>query len=99
MKHVNLKVYAETGVIRKFEGLRSVVEVCEEYGVKNQTVSNIGKVKERLWKYASSYYIDASASKNYKGGACKHMKRGKDYALNVAVMKQYIWEHSSAVDV
>ena len=72
--------------------------VCEQYGVKKQTVSDIRKSKEKLMKYAASYCVDTSSSKSGKVKTRKHMKTGKDQALDVT-MKWYVQERSSGANV
>ena len=42
----------------------SAARVCEQYGVKMQTVSGVGKSKDKLMKCATSYCVDASTSKS-----------------------------------
>ena len=50
-------------------------------------------------KYAASYCVHASSSKSGKVKTRKHMKTGKDQALDAAVMKWYVQERSSGVNV
>ena len=50
-------------------------------------------------KYAASYCVDASSSKSGKVKTRKHMKTGKDQALDAAVMKWYVQERSSGMNV
>ena len=88
-KRVNLSVVQKLELIKNIENGASVAGVCKQYGVKKQTVSNI-----RLMKYAASYCVDASSSKSGKVKTRKHMKTGKDQALDAAVMKWYVQERS-----
>ena len=96
---VNLSVVQKLELIKNIENGASVAGVCEQYGVKKQTVSDITKSKEKLMKYAASYCVDASFSKSGKVKTRKHMKTGKDQALDAAVMKWYVQERSSGVNV
>ena len=86
-KRVNLCVMQKLEVIKKLEKDSSVPSVCEKYGFKKQTVSDIRKIKDKLMKYAASCCVDASSSKSGKVSNRKHMKTGKDQALDAAVMK------------
>ena len=98
-KRVNLSVVQKLELIKNIENGASIVGVCEQYGVKKQMVSDIRKSKKKLMKYAASYCVDASSSKSGKVKTRKHMKTGKDQALDAAVMKWYIQERSSGVNV
>ena len=86
-------------LIEKIEKGASVAIVCEQYGVKKQTVSDIRKGKEKLIKYAALYCVDASSSKKGTVKNRKHMKTGKNQALDAAVMKWYVQKRSSGVNV
>ncbi|MPC18142.1 hypothetical protein E2C01_011018 [Portunus trituberculatus] len=44
------------------------MSVCEEYGGAKQTVLDIRESKDKLVKYSAKYCLDASSSKNGKGG-------------------------------
>ena len=98
-KRVNLSVVQKLELIENIENGASVGGVCEQYGVKKQTVSDIRKSKEKLMNFAASYCVDASSSKSGKVKTRKHMKTGKDKALDAAVMKWYVQERSSGVNV
>ena len=98
-KRVNLCVMQKLEVIKKLEKDSSVPSVCEKYGFKKQTVSDIRKIKDKLMKYAASCCVDASSSKSGKVSNRKHMKTGKDQALDAVVMKWYVQERSSGVNV
>ena len=86
-KRVNLSVVQKLELIKNIENGASVAGVFEQYGVKKQMASDIRKSKEKLMKYAASYCVDASSSKSGEVKTRKHMKTGKDQALDVAIMK------------
>ena len=98
-KRVNLSVVKKLELIKDIEKGATVKSVCEKYGVKKQTVSDIRKNKEKLEKFAASYCIDAASSKSGKVGNRKHMKTGKEESLDAAVMKWYVQERSNGVNV
>ncbi|CAK8681854.1 unnamed protein product [Clavelina lepadiformis] len=64
-KRLNLSVTQKLELIKKLEKGASVASVCDQYGVKKQTVSDI-KSKDKLLKYATSYCVDAASSKGGK---------------------------------
>ena len=98
-KRVNLSVVQKLKLIKNIENGASVAGVCKQYGVKKQLVCDIRKSKEKLMKYAALYCVDASSSQSGKVKTKKHMKTGKDQAFNAAVMKWYVQERSSGVNV
>ena len=75
-KRVNLSVVQKLELIKNIENGASVAGVCEQYGIKKQTVSDIRKSKEKLMKYVASYCVDALSSKSGKVKTRKHMKTG-----------------------
>lgn len=88
-KRVNLTVTQKLELIRKLENGVSVKHVCEEYGVKKQTVSDIRKAKAKLTEYALKYSVDGCTTKSGAGTPRKHMKVGHQ-DLNEAVYKWYV---------
>ncbi|CAK8691374.1 unnamed protein product [Clavelina lepadiformis] len=98
-KRVNLSVMQKLELIKKLEKGASVASVCDQYGVEKQTVSDIKKSKDKLLKYATSYCVDAASSKGGKVSNRKHMKMGKEQSLDAAVMKWYVQQRSSGVNV
>ena len=98
-KRVNLSMVKKLELIKDIEEGATVKSVCEKYGVKRQTVSDIRKNKEKLEKFAASYYNDAASSKSGKVGNRKHMKTGKEESLDAAVMKWYVQERFNGVNV
>ena len=72
-------------------------QVCNIYGVKKQTVSDIKRSKEKLEKYSVSYCLDASTSKGKQGRPRKHMRTGAQTQLDEAVLKWFRQQKSSGV--
>lgn len=98
-KRVNLSVAQKLELIKKLESGVSVTRVCDEYGVKKQTVSDIRKSKVKLQEYALKFSIDGSGSKSAGFSARKHMKPAKSQDLDEAVYKWYVQERSVGVKV
>ena len=87
-------------IIKKLETEMSVVSVCDEYGVKKRTVSDIKITnKDKLVKYAVSECVDCESSKSGKVGNRKHIKMGKDQSLDAVVKKWYVQQRSNGVYV
>ena len=86
-KRVTLSLAQKLELIAKLESGHTVAEVCEIYGVKKQTVSDIKKSKEKLKKYSVSFCIDPSSSKGKEGRLRKHMRTGQDTQLDEAVFE------------
>ena len=51
-KRVNLSIKQKLELISKLEGGASVEHVCEVYGIKKQTVSDIRKNKDKLIQFS-----------------------------------------------
>ena len=64
----------------------SVKRVCEEYGVKKQTLSDIRRQKEKLTQYSLKYSVDGYANKSGSSVLRKHMKVGNQKELDEAVL-------------
>ena len=84
-KQMALTVTQKLELISKLEKEASVATVCEEYGVAKQTVSNIGKSKNKLVEYSAKYFVDVSTSKSGNGAPRKNIRTGK----GAAVIKWY----------
>ena len=93
---MNLNVTQKFELTRKLENGKIVAQICDEYGIKKQTVSDIRKAKDKLRNYAANFCVDVPASKA-KDGPRKHMKMGKDMQLAAAVMKWYVQQKSSGM--
>ena len=67
---------------KKLELGVSVVRVCDECGVKKQTVSDIRPTKDKLTSYAMKF--DVASSKDRKGAVRKrkHMKVNLHFTLH-----------------
>ena len=74
---MNLNVTQKLELIRKLENEKIVAQICDDYGIKKQTVSDIRKVKDKLRNNAANFCVDVLASKA-KDGWWKHLKMGKD---------------------
>ncbi|KAG7155601.1 Tigger transposable element-derived protein 7-like 47 [Homarus americanus] len=92
-KHVTLSVNQKLELIRKLEAGASVARVCDEYGVKKQTVSDIRKAKDKLTAFSLKYTVDAN-SKSSSVGARKRMRVAKDTNLEEAVTKWFMQQRS-----
>ena len=86
-------------LVKEIEKGATVKSVCEKYGVKRQTVSDIRKTKEKVEKFAASYCIDAACSKSSKVGNKKHLKTGKEESLVAAVKKWYVQKRSNGFTI
>ncbi|XP_045104336.1 tigger transposable element-derived protein 7-like [Portunus trituberculatus] len=93
-KPVHLSVSQKLELLRKIDGGMSVAQVCELYGVKKQTVSDIKKARGKLENYAVKFAVSG------KGDATrKHMKDPKCVELDLAVYKWYTQERACGVEV
>ncbi|KAG7154915.1 Tigger transposable element-derived protein 7-like 30 [Homarus americanus] len=92
-KYVTLSVNQKLELIRKLEAGASVSRVCDEYGVKKQTVWDIRKAKDKLIAFSLKYNFDAT-SKSSSVGARKRMRVAKDTNLEEAVTKWFVQQRS-----
>ncbi|KAG7172019.1 Tigger transposable element-derived protein 7-like 15, partial [Homarus americanus] len=92
-KYVTLSVNQKLELIRKLEAGASVSRVCDEYGVKKQTVSDILKAKDKLIAFPLKYNVDAT-SKSSSVGVRKRMRVAKDTNLEEAVTKWFVQQRS-----
>lgn len=97
-KRVNLSVKQKLELIEKLESGWSVARVCEEYGVKKQTVSDIRKAKEKLKKFVLMCDVD-STSTAAEIGARKHMKMSQEASLEEAVLRWYVERRAEGAKV
>lgn len=97
-KRVNLSVKQKLELIEKLESGWSVARVCEEYGVKKQTVSDIRKAKEKLRKFVLMCDVDSTGS-GAEIGARKHMKMSQEASLEEAVLRWYVEQRSGGAKV
>ncbi|CAM1298588.1 Uncharacterised protein r2_g825 [Pycnogonum litorale] len=98
-KRVNLSIGDKLELIKKLESGVSVARVCEIYGVKKQTVSDIRKAKDTLRKYAVPFNVDSSKDKKGVIHVRRHMKDPQSKELEEAVFKWYVQQRSVKVNV
>ena len=55
IKHVDLSISEELELVTKFDSGGLIVLVCDEYGVKKQTVSDIWRSKDKLTSYGMKF--------------------------------------------
>ena len=98
-KRTNLTISAKLDLLKKLDSGCSVAKVCEGYGVKKQTVSDICKGRGKLEAFAVKF--DVSATKDRSGivHKRKHMKVCSSKDLEEAVFKWYTQERSVKVNV
>ena len=97
-KLVTLSVNQKLEHIRKLEAGASVKSVCEEYGVKKQTVSDIRKAKDKLLTFSLKYNVVEGRENSFVGGR-KRMRVSKDENLEEAVTKWFVQQRSCGVKV
>ncbi|XP_070593304.1 zinc finger protein 397-like [Erythrolamprus reginae] len=97
-KRVNLSVKQKLELIAKLESGWSVARVCEEYGVKKQTVSDIRKAKEKLRRFVLMCDVDATGS-SAEIGERKHMKMSQEASLEEAVLRWYVEQRAGGAKV
>ena len=97
-KLVTLSVNQKLEHIRKLEAGASVKSVCEEYGVKKQTVSDIRKAKDKLLAFSLKYYVVEGRENSFVGGR-KRMRVSKDENLKEAITKWFVQQRSCGVKV
>ena len=93
-KRRNLTISAKLELLKKFESGYSVAKVCEEYGVKKQTVSDICKAKEKLQALEIKFDVDANTDKSGMIHKRKRMKMCTSKELEEVVFKWYTQERS-----
>ena len=72
--------------------------VCEEYGLKKQTVSDIRKAKDKLLAFSLKYNV-IEGRENLSVGGRKRMRVSKDENLEEAVTKVFVQQRSCGVKV
>ncbi|KAM3845460.1 uncharacterized protein M6D78_003151 [Vipera latastei] len=98
-KRVNLSVKQKLELIEKLESGWSVARVCEEYGVKKQTVSDIRKAKEKLKRFVRMCDVDSTGAAAAEIGARKHMKMSQEASLEEAVLRWYLERRAEGAKV
>ena len=97
-KCTNLSSGAKLELIKKLESGVSVARVCDEYGVKKQTISDIRRSKEKLQAFALKFDVDPSKDKKDVHSR-KHMKVARNKDLEEAVYKCYVQQCSVSVNM
>ena len=98
-KCTNLSIGAKLKLIKKLKSGVSVARVCDEYGVKKQTVSDIRRSKEKLQAYAVKFDVNSNKDKKGVVHTRQHIKVAKSKNLEEAVYKWYVQEYSAGVNV
>ena len=98
-KRTNLSIAAKLELIEKLESGVSVARVCDEYGVKKQTVSDIRRSKEKLQAFAVNFDVDPSTDRKGVVHGRKHMKVSQSRDLEGAVYKWYMQQRAVNVNV
>ena len=76
-----------------------VVRICDEYGLKKQTVSDIRRSKDKLTSYAIKFDVTPSKDGRSAVHKRKHMKVPESRELVEAVYKWYVQQRSVSVNV
>ena len=95
-KRVHLSIQDKLELLKKLESGYSVARVCDEYGIKKQTVSDIRKAKDKLKSFAVNFEVEKASSIKDKR---KHMKMCSNKDLENAVYKWYMQQRSVQVSV
>ena len=98
-KRTNPTISAKLKLLKKLESGYSVAEVCEEYGVKKQTMSDIRKAEETLQAFTVKSDVDGNKDKKGMIHKRKHMKVCSSKELEEAVFKWYTQERSVKLNV
>ncbi|KAK4329010.1 hypothetical protein Pmani_000611 [Petrolisthes manimaculis] len=96
-KHVHLSIADKLELLKKLEAGASVSRVCEIYGVKKQTVSDIRKAKDKLRNYALKFNVDPTKDKKGVIHGRNHMRQPQSETLEEAVFKWYVQQRSVKV--
>ena len=86
-KRTNLTISAKLELLKKLDSGYSVAKVCEEYGVKKQTVSYIRKARGKLQAFAVEFDVSESKDKSGIAHKRKHMKVCSSKELEEVVFK------------
>ncbi|XP_076048822.1 uncharacterized protein LOC143029777 isoform X2 [Oratosquilla oratoria] len=98
-KRVTLTLAQKLEIVKKLEVGASVKHICEEYGIKKQTVSDIRRAKDKLNEFALKYSVDGYSSQTGALTARKHMRVGGQKELDEAVLKWYIQQKACGSNV
>lgn len=92
-KRINLTINQKLEIIQKLESGMSVAHICEQYGIKKQTVSDIKKNKSKINKF--TLMCDVGENSNPR----KRMKLARETSLEEAILKWYGQQRSCGVPV
>ncbi|XP_011864955.1 PREDICTED: uncharacterized protein LOC105560439 [Vollenhovia emeryi] len=99
-KRVELSVAQKLKLIEKLEqGVISVTDVCNMYGMHRNTVSNIRKSKPKLQKFFLTHNIDSSNFHASTVGNKRLIDFGPYTNLDTALYKWYSQQRSSGINV
>lgn len=95
-KHVTLTIINKLKVIEQLENGVSGKKIAQEFGISQQTVSDIKKQKESIKTFALKFDVG-----NNKSSVSNRqtLKKPKEVLLEEAVLKWYSQQRSSGVDV
>jgi transposase len=95
-KHVTLTISNKLKVIEKLENGVSGKKIAAEFGISQQTVSDIKKQKESIKSFALKFDVgsDKSSVSNRQT-----LKKPKEVLLEEAVLRWYLQQRSSGVGV
>ena len=95
VKLVSLSVNKKLELVNKLEGGASVKSVCEEHGVKKQTMSGIRKNKDKLLAFSVKYNV----IKGREGSSLGGRKRMRVSKYEEAVTIWFVQQRSCGVKV
>lgn len=105
-KRVSLSVNQKLELLRKLESGCSVSVLCQEYGVKKQTISDIRKSKDKLTQFSLNYCVSTSSTSKSKSSGNsglenerKHMRVASNQDLENAVLKWFMQLRSSGINI
>lgn len=88
-KSEHLTVSLKLELLSKLDSGKTVAQMCKEYGVKKQTLSDFKRQRVKLEAYAAKF---GGREKNDVGR--KHMKKCQIAYVDAAVYKWYVQQHS-----
>ena len=93
-----LTIGQKLDLLKKMDEGWSVMRLCEHFGIKKQTVSDIKKAKPTLQEYAQKYSADASVESTAVG-ELKSVRRPINEKHEEAVFRWYTQMRSTKVNV
>ncbi|XP_022913914.2 tigger transposable element-derived protein 7-like [Onthophagus taurus] len=92
-KRVSLTINQKLQVINQLESGVSVSRICEQFGIRKQTVSDIKKNKDKLNKFSLMCDVDTKTKPR------KRMKLARETSLEEALFKWYVQQRSCGAAV